>query len=69
MADTPDFHLYQHKGFYFISGIHSAEELDKLKDCEIRDTDIFTITYPKSGKTRAQEKVCPYSRYGDERNH
>ncbi|KAK1170411.1 amine sulfotransferase-like [Acipenser oxyrinchus oxyrinchus] len=65
MADAPDFYLYQHKGFYLISGIHSAEELDKLKDCEIRDTDIFTITYPKSGTIWMQQILSLIDAKGD----
>lgn len=41
--------LYKHKGCYFVKGA-SPESIDSLESFEIKDDDIFIITYPKSGK-------------------
>lgn len=51
--------LYKYKGLYFITDLSSPENLDSLDSFEIRDDDIFVITYPKSGKFKVvfQERV------------
>ncbi|ELV12349.1 Amine sulfotransferase [Tupaia chinensis] len=41
--------LLKFKGFYFQSSVVDYDILEKLEDFEIRDNDIFVISYPKSG--------------------
>ncbi|XP_053237711.1 amine sulfotransferase-like isoform X1 [Podarcis raffonei] len=42
-------YVFTYKGFYFQPDLVSAEYLDTLEDFEIRDSDVFLVTYPKSG--------------------
>ncbi|XP_078255771.1 amine sulfotransferase-like isoform X2 [Rhinoraja longicauda] len=32
-----------------MSGIHTIERLDQMENYEVRDSDVFVVTYPKSG--------------------
>ncbi|KFR03626.1 Amine sulfotransferase, partial [Opisthocomus hoazin] len=52
MEPSKDY-LFKYKGFYF-SLETSPEYLDSLEDFEIKDSDIFIATYPKSGTVWTQ---------------
>ncbi|KAG7469954.1 hypothetical protein MATL_G00134180 [Megalops atlanticus] len=61
-AQTPEYKLIPHRDYYLISGIHSPEAVDRIQNWEIRDSDIFVITYPKSGQP-SSDQPCQHCQF------
>ncbi|XP_067093827.1 amine sulfotransferase-like isoform X1 [Osmerus mordax] len=57
--------LVPHRNFNLITGIHSPEEVDRIQNWEIRDSDVFAITYPKSGTIWMQQILLLIHSKGD----
>ncbi|XP_061106975.1 amine sulfotransferase-like isoform X2 [Conger conger] len=63
--ETLEYKLVPHRDFNLISGIHCPEEVDEIQNWEIRDSDIFIITYPKSGTIWMQQIMSLIEAKGD----
>ncbi|XP_070779499.1 amine sulfotransferase [Enoplosus armatus] len=56
MEQITDF-LCRYKNYNFAIGSTTAEYIDSLQSFEIRDSDIFLVTYPKSGTIWTQQII------------
>ncbi|XP_066558845.1 amine sulfotransferase isoform X2 [Amia ocellicauda] len=57
--------LFKYKGFNFISNVHDEKFLDTLENFEIHESDICSVTYPKSG-TVWMQYILSLMFYSDE---
>ncbi|XP_077106849.1 sulfotransferase 2B1-like [Ranitomeya variabilis] len=61
-----DTDYFQHKGICFASLVYSQERLQYLEnEFHVRDDDIYSVSYPKSGSTWMMEILSLISRNGD----
>uniref|UniRef100_A0A7N6C272 Sulfotransferase n=1 Tax=Anabas testudineus TaxID=64144 RepID=A0A7N6C272_ANATE len=57
-------YLCRYKNYNFPSGKVTAEYIDSLQSFEIRDSDIFLVTYPKSGTIWTQQIIISICELG-----
>ncbi|XP_068193212.1 amine sulfotransferase-like [Antennarius striatus] len=50
-------YLYRYKNFNFSADFTSPEIIDSIQNFEVRDSDLFVVTYPKSGTIFSQQVI------------
>ncbi|CAI5676333.1 unnamed protein product [Oreochromis niloticus] len=49
--------VFKHKNYNFLVGHTTPDYIDSLESFEIKDSDVFVVTYPKSGTVWAQQII------------
>ncbi|XP_053717981.1 amine sulfotransferase-like [Synchiropus splendidus] len=60
--------LLKYKNYNFPAGLTTAEYIDGLQNFEIRDSDIYLVTYPKSGTIWTQQITVSIINFDGEKN-
>ncbi|KAM8883014.1 amine sulfotransferase-like [Synchiropus picturatus] len=60
--------LFKYKNFNFLAGLTTAEYIDGLQNFEIRDSDIYLVTYPKSGTIWTQQIIISIVSFDGDKN-
>ncbi|XP_073531994.1 amine sulfotransferase-like isoform X2 [Phyllobates terribilis] len=47
--------MFEHKGIYFETRLTSHQIVDAIEHMEVRESDVFLVTYPKSGTVWTQQ--------------
>ncbi|KAM8883012.1 amine sulfotransferase-like [Synchiropus picturatus] len=59
--------LFKYKNYNFPAGFTTAEYIDELQNFEIRDSDIYLVTYPKSGTIWTQQIIISIVNFDGEK--
>ncbi|KAL6108714.1 uncharacterized protein ACO6RY_11998 [Pungitius sinensis] len=65
VSDGKNHGLMSHRGFMLIDGIHDPDEVDMIRNLEIKESDVLVVTYPKSGTIWMQQILLLLEAKGD----